>query len=533
MHATRHWIVLAAAFVVGLGHLCVAILRPDVVIQQIGDDALFFVRYAHNLIAGGQYAWNLSEGPVFGATSQLYLLLTTALVAVLPGREAVSVAILPSLMGLVSTGLLMWMSLELTRQVDGQRRGADAAGIGWLSLLFAALLVGFNPKFYQHWFSGMETTMSIAVVTIFLAATRVFSSKTWYLAAFLPMMIVIQFWVRPDLILIAIPTQLMLLASHNRRAKQAAWIGTALSLTGLALSLLAWWLYYGTAVPLPALIKTALSPYSRSAISQYHYGNVAEFLLLIREDSIALLLAGYFFMRRPFTGSRADIGLAAGAALFVVFEMVGNTLPISSGGARFLMPALPMLLWYAIRGFLCALADLDLVSANAARAFGVSAIGATMLVFAPLGSQLAPIIQTLRTGPHRSYVEALTLMAARSGKWQIFPLLLQPGLINCTIADSEVGAIGVISLDRTVYDMSGLNNSTLALRRQDAASYLDAVSPEIMWYRRIDFYWDTGLQRDPRFAEKYRFYDRSAIAVLRTSPCAAALEAVDGGSSSL
>jgi hypothetical protein len=130
-------------------------------------------------------------------------------------------------------------------------------------------------------------------------------------------------------------------------------------------------------------------------------------------------------------------------------------------------------------------------------------------------------------------VEALTLMAARSGKWQIFPLLLQPGLINCTIADSEVGAIGVISLDRTVYDMSGLNNSTLALRRQDAASYLDAVSPEILWYRRIDFYWNTSLQRDPRFAEKYRFYDRSAIAELRTSPCAAALETVDAGRTSL
>jgi hypothetical protein len=529
MHRLRTALIVAGALLLGICHLGVSLLRSDVVIEQMGDDALFFVRYAHNFVAGGQFAWNLGEAPAFGSTSQLYLLLTTGLVALLPGREAMSVAILPPLMGLASVALLLRMTFVLSRPAAARPADADAASPGSLTLVFAALLLGFNPKFYQHWFSGMETTMSVAAVTIVLAGTWAFSDRKWYRTAFLPVMIVIQFWVRPDLILIAAPLQLLMLFSNERPLKQAAWTGALTSVIGLGLSMLAWWLYYGTPVPLPALIKTVLSPYSNGAISQYRYGNVAEFLLLLREDSIAVLLAAYFFMRQPFAGSRADIALAAGAGLFVAFEMFGNRLPISSGGARFLIPALPLLLWYAIRGFWCAIADLERVSADAARAFAVAAIGTTALLFVPLVFQLTAIIQTLRADPHRSYAEALDVMAAKSGKWQIFPLLSQRGLAKCTIADSEVGAIGVISPDRTVYDMSGLNNPTLALRRQDAASYLAASSPEIMWYKRIDFYWGTGLQQDPRFAAKYRFYDGSGIALLRSSPCTEVLEAANAG----
>jgi hypothetical protein len=529
MHRLRSQMIAAGALLVGLGHLWVAIWRPDVVIERMGDDALFFVRYAHNFIVGGQFAWNLGEGPAFGSTSQLYLLLTTPLVALLPGREAVAVAILPPVLGLVAVALLLRMTFVLNRSLAAAPGGADAAWIGTLTLAFAALLLGFNPKFYQHWFSGMETTLSVAALAAVLACTQAFSDRKWYWTGLLPMMIVIQFWARPDLILITAPMQLLMLFSKNSGSRQAAWTGITLSVTGVALSMLAWWHYYGSPVPLPALIKTALSPYSRNAISQYRYGNVAECLLLIREDSIALLLAAYFFIRRPFAGTVSDIGLAAGVGLFVGFEMFGNSLPISSGGARFLMPALPILLWYAIRGFSCAIADLELASATVGRAFAYAAIGTTALLFTPLGAQVGAIVHTLRTQPRRSYVEALTIMAARSGKWQIFPLLVQPGLTSCSIADSEVGAIGVISPGRTIYDMSGLNNSRLAFRQADAASYLAAVSPAIMWYKRIDFYWATDLQQDPRFATSYKFYDLSGIAVLRSSPCAAALQAADAG----
>ena len=533
MHRLNTRLILAAALLLGLCHMGVALLRSDVVIEQMGDDALFFVRYAHNFVAGGRFSWNLGEAPAFGSTSQLYLLLTTALVAVLPGREAISVAILPPVMGLVSVALLLRMTFALNRSAHARPANADAAWLGSLTLAFAALLLGFNPKFYQHWFSGMETTTSVAAVTILVVVSRSLSDRSWYRTGFLPGAIVILFWVRPDLILIAAPMQLLMLFANGRASGQTAWAGALLAVLGLGLSMLAWWLYYGTPVPLPALIKTVLSPYSQSAISQYRYGNVAEFLLLVREDSIAVLLAAYFFMRRPFAGTRSDIALAAGMGLFVAFEMFGNALPISSGSARFLIPALPILLWYAIRGFSCAIADLERISAGAARAFALAAIGTTALLFLPLGSQLGGIIQTLRTQPHRSYVQALEVMAAKSGKWQIFPLLSQRGLAKCTIADSEVGAIGVISPDRTVFDMSGLNNPTLALRRQDAASYLAANSPDIIWYKRVDFYWGTGLQQDPRLTAIYSFYDNSGIALLRSSPCTALLEADNAGGSYL
>jgi len=188
------------------------------------------------------------------------------------------------------------------------------------------------------------------------------------------------------------------------------------------------------------------------------------------------------------------------------------------------MPAWPILVWYAIRGFYAAVTELAHCSRQSAQAIALSSMLTTTLLFLPLASQLAAIAQLVHREPPRSYVEAVSALAEKSGKWPIFAALLRQELAACSVADSEVGAIGQIPLSRTVYDMSGLNTRTLALRRQDAAAYLSSTSPDIIWYRRIDFYWGTQLSEDPRFSQRYLFDGQRGIAVRRGSPCEAVME---------
>ena len=517
-------LLCASALLVPLYCLIAAVLRSDLVIEQMGDDALFFVRYAHNFLSSGRFSWNIGESPAFGSTSQLYQLLTTAGVAFLPGREAVAVAILPAIMGSIAVLVLLRMSLRLTGPVAVHAPAHTPITLRVPVMAFAALLLGFNPKLYGHWFTGMETTTSIAAVALLLHMTHESAMRPWYLRYGLPAMIVLLCWVRPDLVVIAGPVLLLALGASDTVRRRSALTGILLAGIGLGLSMAVWWLYYGSPVPLPALIKTALSPYARTAIAEYHYGNVAEFFLLLREDSIAFLLAIYFFLRRPYCASTADMGLALGACTFILFEMFGNKLPITSGGARFLMPVLPIMLWYAIRGFAMALADLLHMAPGAAGAFATACIAVTLFLSLPIVPQLAGFAQQARRVPHKSYIDALKGNAARVGKWPIFASLFDPDLARCGIADSEIGAIGLAPVSRTVYDMSGLNNVALSLRREDAASYLARKAPDIVWYRRIDFYWGTHLSEDARFRSQYRYYPGPGIAVLNASPCAQAAE---------
>jgi len=423
-------------------------------------------------------------------------------------------------MGLATVIILLVM---VGRLLLGERpRLATAA--------FAALVIGFNPKFISgHFLNGMETTTSAAAVAVLLWVTISSSGSRWYWRAFFPAITVILVWVRPDLVLFLaflVPLGLTLLPGARRDALVGAFAAAGL----LAASGLFWWFYYGTPVPLPAIIKTFLTPYADAAVATYSYGNVPELFLMIRENSITLALAIYFIARRGVLKVPVDAALILGTLLFLAFELVGNRLPVANGDARFLMPALPVLLWYGIRGFHDAIGDLAGSSQTqgghrAVLAFALSVIAVTSLVqLPPIAQRVAPLLAAALREPVRSDRDAIRTNAALQRKWPILDALLTPQTESCSIADTEVGAIGVVPASRRIFDMSGLNNAVLALRRNDAAGYLVETRPDVIWYKRVGWYWGVNLDSDPRFTSEYAFHPREGIAVRLDSPCRAPIE---------
>src|SRR5262249_22644383 len=204
---------------------------------------LFFVRYAENFVATGSFSWNAGEPPVFGATSQLFQVLTALMVAVLPGHADRSGILLSAGMGLATVIILLIMVGRLLR---GESVRLPTAA-------FAALVIGFNPKFSGHFLNGMETTTSAAVVAVLVWVTTWSSSSRWYWRAFIPAIAVVLVWVRPDLILFLaflVPLGLTLLPGLRGDAFIGAFAGAGL----IAASGLLWWLYYGTPVPLPPIL---------------------------------------------------------------------------------------------------------------------------------------------------------------------------------------------------------------------------------------------------------------------------------------
>jgi len=190
-----------------------------------------------------------------------------------------------------------------------------------------------------------------------------------------------------------------------------------------------------------------------------------------------------------------------------------------------------VLLWYGIRGFHDAIGDLagsahPAVARRAAPAFALSVIAVTgLLLLPPLTQRVAPLVAAALREPARSDRDAVVTSGVLQRKWPILDALLTAQTENCSIADTEVGVIGVVPASRRVLDMSGLNNTELALRRDDAASYLIKSRPDIIWYKRVGWYWGIDLDADPRLTREYAFHPREGIAVRLDSACRSPVEA--------
>jgi hypothetical protein len=334
-------------------------------------------------------------------------------------------------------------------------------------------------------------------------------------------------WVRRDLVLVLAFIVPFGLAGPSG-IRRDAFVGVLLATSLLAASGLLWWLYYGTPVPLSAVIKTSLTPYADTAVTTYSYGNVPELFLMIRENLVTLIFASYFVARRGALNIPIDLALILGTLLFLAFELVGNRLPVAGGDARFLMPALPILLWYGIRGFHDAICDLARGSPDSYRpvgAFAMSVILMTSVVqLPPIIRRVTPLLMAALREPVRSDRDAILANAEVQRKWPILDTLLTAQTEKCSIADTEVGAIGVLPASRLIFDMSGLNNAALALRRNDPAGYLIETRPDIIWYKRVDWYWGVDLGSDPRLTNEYAFHPQQGIAVRVDSPCRPAVE---------
>jgi hypothetical protein len=300
-----------------------AVLLVSVVLggieRQPYDDSYFFKRFALNLLDHGLFAWNASDGPVYGNTSQLFQLVVTATTAFTRTHTLFAVRLL------LAFTLLCAFTLSLR---TGLRRGSVVApALGFCSpvILFSVL-------------SGMETAVAFALLALFcdVIDPEQDSEPHWLIG---PLLVVAVWLTRPDAILLA-GSILVGLNWLQRRRFPAREVLVIVCL--VAVFLVTFRLYYGTALPLPFYAKQrAFSPYDA------HFIELSDQMLRVRFSVFAWAALPLFLLAM----SRVDavnLILVAAVGLFETYHLC-TTIDVMGMQGRFYAPALPILIFAASR----------------------------------------------------------------------------------------------------------------------------------------------------------------------------------------
>lgn len=248
-HGQAFRVFLAGSFAALVAAVFLSTLR-----RGLWDDGYFVKRFAAQFWDHGEFAWNASDGPVYGMTSQTLQLLGTVLYAL------DSMHLVPLLRAALCFALIVSLNV-----IDrSARRHVDSP------LTFVPAVVGLSlPLVLELAASGLETVLAIGVVA--LALHLVLELMGARVGPWTPALAcVVVYWTRPDAALIPVVLLAALSGSDFvararvagvpaawnsdpwRRALRTAWLIGG----GLALSLVAFRVYYGSALPLPFYVKT-------------------------------------------------------------------------------------------------------------------------------------------------------------------------------------------------------------------------------------------------------------------------------------
>jgi hypothetical protein len=280
------------------------------------DDAHFFKRLALNALDHGKLAWNLDEGPVYGATSQSFQAVAVALAALTRTHYALATRLFSIACLVAAFGIL----IRLTARSD---KGMSATfAFGTAVLLFPSI-------------TGMETALAVLSVTFLLWTTTSERAPR----GTRPLSLLFVYLTRPD----AAALGAVLLGERWWRMGRRAWLEILLAIVGLSTAFLCFKLYYGTALPLPFYAKQkAFSPYDEHFLRLSAESGAQRFALFA-------LSAAPLFLRALFLRDRFNLVLLSAASAFVTFHL-WSTVDIMGMQGRFYAPCLPLLILASARG---------------------------------------------------------------------------------------------------------------------------------------------------------------------------------------
>ena len=222
-----------------LGAIVLGLLACTLVFNPFAtpyDDSFFFKRVALHALHGAGFSWNVGEGPVYGLTSQLFALCATILTWLFPHYFVLASKVF-------SAACLVWFA-------DLLGRWAARAG---LSAYDAALLLGFTcmtPLTLLAVQTGMETTLCLALVALTLSITLNGATSASH-GPICAVLTALVYTCRPDAALIP---ALAFLFTERKTLVALRYVVVLGALLGLLL--LAFRLYYGSALPLPFYAKS-------------------------------------------------------------------------------------------------------------------------------------------------------------------------------------------------------------------------------------------------------------------------------------
>jgi hypothetical protein len=310
--------------------------------RGLWEDGYFVQRFATQFWRHGTFAWNPSDGPVYGMTSQTLQLIGTLLYAIDPRHLVTSLRA-------TLCGALLASLFVIERSA---RRHTDSP------LTIVPAVIGLSlPLVLELATTGLETVVAIAVVGLAIGRVLELDSGTAQPGA-AAIAGVLVYWTRPDAVLIVIVLLAALSGSAFLSADQlsgarAAWSSEPvrrglravwLLAGGLALSLVAFRLYYGTALPLPFYIKT-------QGISVQSASHLAVFANEKTKNALQAVVFGLpFVFVALHERTRVNLSLLASGFALAAYHYVA-TIETMGHLSRFYVPALVPVWLAAMRAY--------------------------------------------------------------------------------------------------------------------------------------------------------------------------------------
>jgi len=454
------WLVVAAC--IGTTVLWVV---SKLSVPYVFDDAYMYARYAHNILAHGKVSWTPQGDATYGLTSILFLGVILPIRLFITDNPLMTVRLSSLLCGFLFLALLAILLEKHTDPSILHRRTAI------LFLLFS--LASSAKPLSTHFVSGMGTTFALMFVTAYLLLSkwheRVPSAASTILVGVCGGL---AFSARPDLMLysIVIPIAMLLLCS-DRQAKQNAFAVLIITLLVILLQLWFYHQYFDSFLPLPFFAK-GRRLYGSFIHEQYRLVPIKQLLYYASSHRYLFLVIGASFIigARGWIGRKSAVntGIVIATILYILYYLF-FVLQIMYYDQRFYYPTLPAIVWTASQSVVSLVKQLPKSAKQTALRLlrGVPNSYCLLLVTLALLASLYPValeaFGSLKNHISQSYFAKYTVLDHYSLMEDVwFGLDEFSALPNdLTIATTEVGLPAAMNPEKTIVDLTGLNENGL------------------------------------------------------------------------
>ncbi len=488
------------------------------------DDAYMVTRYAKHWLAGEGFSWNSIDGPAYGITSPVYLIVITAFLGLTGCSAAMALSITS-----FAAGLLSAMALALLGFLV---QGRELSRKSWLPLLAVPSLLLVQP-FRYHSLTGMETTFSLLSNSL-LACSIVIAARRRSTAALVLCLFsgFLSYATRPDNGLYALLLPPLFFVATNRAlwrysVRYAVCFGLL-----VGFSLLVNQVLFADFVPLPFFAKG--SGFYQGYVGATKWNAMTEMILFYTAAMPCLVVLAS-------TASKRILPQLFAIAVVVIatFGYYATVTQIMGGQSRYYYPSIAFL-------FLAAFTAISSYAITTPTQPLCIAITWRLLVgLVILLPALSSPLKHLATDLWEKYVigsPAAIHHVTQYRKAQDRPLpplgwsnsvmavsdLLERMPPEIVLTASEYGWLGSRFSHLTIIDLVGLHDRTIA-HHGFSAAYVLSRKPDLIWFPHGDYtYAVAQILDDAGFRRDYEYYPNAydyGIALRKKSKIYAAMKA--------
>jgi hypothetical protein len=479
------------------------------------DDAFMFYRYARHLRDGLGISWNLDGVHTFGETSLLWgvLVWVASFLPLSPER----VLLLGSSLSGIGAVIAMASAVVLNAK--------SAVLKSFTRTLFLIVLpMILNPIFLLNTRTGMETMLAVGINGLFCGFLLIWSRQPAAINAWLVgLTSVAAFLIRPESMLpslLAIGLASLFLENKQFRAN-AVFLPACILCAGILVCLVACKLYFHSIVPLAFYVKGR----------NFYQGYIG--LKHPVERALRFFAVFYaFFLLLIWLTKRRQVRMTIVflIPLLVTTIYLCTLTQIMGGSSRYYLPYCSYVVFPAMIIFDEALVGREHLTIDNP----LLRVFLSILLFTAIGGILpSRVVRKLNywaEGQKIRYAEALRVKDAKVSLPFVEPMRAQRELTDdiliempkaSTVAATEVGYMGAMAPQMNVIDLSGLNDTEIALHGSSVFAVLER-KPDLIWLPHTDYTYLRGLFFDSReFLTSYTIYDDAlsfGVALRKDSP---------------